>query len=253
MTEETSNNAMTPASRARQQALLEFAVSQSSAVFYIAELTGDTPTRFISANIETITGHSPGRLSGRGRLWFPPHSPGRSRRLQAPHRRCWQSEGALTHEYRFATASGEYLWFRDELSVVEGANEFIGCMVDVTPEKNAELSLRSTDDMIRGIIDALPLPVSMTRLSDRRVSCSKIRRCIKLFGDTPETAPQFIGVQRRLSRQSARRTNPSCTSDGAVDNFEMHFKHTGRPRLHRRHVEQDDRLSAVNGRWSRGW
>ena len=59
MTEETSNTAMAPASRARQQALLEFAVSQSSAVFYIAELTGDTPTRFISANVETITGHKP--------------------------------------------------------------------------------------------------------------------------------------------------------------------------------------------------
>ena len=59
MTEETSSSAMAPDSHARQQALLEFAVSQSSAVFYIAELHGVAPVRFISANIETITGHKP--------------------------------------------------------------------------------------------------------------------------------------------------------------------------------------------------
>ena len=43
----------------RRQALLEFVVAQSSVVFYIAELEGDTPIRFISSNVETITGHKP--------------------------------------------------------------------------------------------------------------------------------------------------------------------------------------------------
>ena len=223
MTEETSNSAMAPASRARQQALLEFAVSQSSAVFYIAELGGDTPIRFISANIETITGHKPEDFLADADYGFRHIHPDdleayRERIASLPRER------TLTHEYRFATASGDYLWFRDELSVVEAADEFIGCMVDVTPEKDAELRQRSADDMIRGIIEALPLPVSMTRLSDRRVLFEN-PAMHELFGDSPGTAPQVVGVNDVRPEERAAY-EAKLRDEGAVDNFEMHFKHT---------------------------
>ena len=222
MTEETSNSAIAPASRSRQQALLEFAVSQSSAVFYIAELSGDTPIRFISANIETITGHRPDDFLAEadyGYRHIHPDDLGPYKQRIADLAR----ERALTHEYRFATASGEYLWFRDELSVVEGADEFIGCMIDITPEKNAELRQRSTDDMIRGIIEALPLPVSMTRLSDRRVLFEN-PAMHDLFGDTPGTAPQVVGVNDVHPEERAAY-EAKLRDEGAVDSFEMHFRH----------------------------
>ena len=46
-----------PAADGLQQALLDFAVSHSPAIFYIGILEGDAPVRFISGNVEEITGH----------------------------------------------------------------------------------------------------------------------------------------------------------------------------------------------------
>ena len=37
-----------------RRALLDFAVSQSPAIFYVAEISGEQPVRFISDNVETI-------------------------------------------------------------------------------------------------------------------------------------------------------------------------------------------------------
>ena len=41
----------------KQDALLDYAISHSPAIFYIAELHGDRKVTFISPNIENITGH----------------------------------------------------------------------------------------------------------------------------------------------------------------------------------------------------
>ncbi|MGI9414227.1 MAG: hybrid sensor histidine kinase/response regulator [Hyphomicrobiales bacterium] len=217
-----SRTPTTPASRAQQQALLEFAVAQSSVVFYIAELDGDTATKFISSNIETITGHKPEGFLADADYGFRHIHP---EDLDAYKEgiASLRDEGALTHEYRFATSAGAYLWFRDELSVVEGGDEFIGCMVNITAEKDAEQRQRAADDMIRGIIEALPLPVSMTRLSDRRVLFEN-PAMYDLFGDSPDTAPQFVGSNDVYPRE---RTDyeAQLRDTGSVDRFEMHFKH----------------------------
>ena len=39
------------------QSLLDYAVSNSPVIFYIAEVGGLQPLKFISSNIEAITGH----------------------------------------------------------------------------------------------------------------------------------------------------------------------------------------------------
>ena len=46
-----------PGPRDRERILLDFAISQSSVIFYIVDLAGERPVKFISSNIEAITGH----------------------------------------------------------------------------------------------------------------------------------------------------------------------------------------------------
>lgn len=218
---------ITPVSDAQQRALLEFAVAQSSSVFYIASLSGDTPIRFISSNVETITGHKASdflREANYGyRFIHPDDMPGYQATLDL-----LKQQGAITHEYRFATASGDYLWFRDELRLLEaedGAPEFIGCMVNVTAEKNAERRQRDTDEMVRRVIDALPVPVSVTRVADRRVLFENPAMHV-MFKDTPETAPQFVGVND--VNPAERAEYERCLREtGSVDNFTMHFRRAG--------------------------
>ena len=98
----------------RERTLLDFAVSRSPAIFYIADLDGERGVTFISSNVEAITGHAPSAfLDDPGFAWrhiHPDDQAGYSRVLDD-----LPSQGDLVREYRLRSAAGDYLWFRDEL------------------------------------------------------------------------------------------------------------------------------------------
>lgn len=145
-----------------RRALLDFAVSHSPAIFYVAELGDKQPVRFISGNVETITGHKVSDFladAKYGREFVHPED------LPEYHLalRRLKRDGAITHEYRFAGADGEYRWFRDELRLVgedrKKAKEFVGCMIDISAEREAADKLRHAegvnDAIIRTAMDAI--------------------------------------------------------------------------------------------------
>lgn len=209
----------------RQQALLEFVVAQSSVVFYIADLDGDTPVRFISSNVETITGHKPSDFVSDPNFGLhcihPDDRAGYQKNIALLRER-----GQLTHEYRFEAASGDYLWFRDELRVLGSGNEgaeFVGSMLNITAERAAEDRQRDADEMIRRIIDALPIPVSMVRPSDRRVLFEN-PAMYSMMGDTPDTAPQIAGAND-ANPEERQEYERRLREDGKVDGFELQFRH----------------------------
>jgi len=141
----------------RQQILLDFAVAHSRVVFYIAELGGDKPVRFISGNVETLTGHRPGNfLSDRryGRRFVHPEDLGR----YASEMSRLGPEEAVSVRYRFATTDGVWLWFRDDVRLLpqeEGRpREFVGSMTDVTALVEAEQALRRTEALQRAVVES---------------------------------------------------------------------------------------------------
>jgi len=143
------------ASSGQQQALLNFAVSQSTAIFYIAALSGEQPIRFISANVERITGHKASAFIQEARFGrhhiHPDDIAGYDESIKA-----LLNHGSICHDYRFALASGEYRWFRDELRVIDlyDRDEFVGCMIDITAEKAAAQSLADAQALKTAIVDA---------------------------------------------------------------------------------------------------
>ncbi len=64
--------------------------------------------------------------------------------------------GALTHSYRFKSADGEWLWFRDELQLTKerhnGAAEFVGCMIEISAEIDAQQALSRSQAVHKAII-----------------------------------------------------------------------------------------------------
>jgi len=133
-------------------ALLDYAVRHSPAVFYIADLKGQRPVRFISDNVEQMTGHPPADFLasagfGRDRL----HPEDRAR-YEATVQRLPDS-GSARVEYRFRGADGQYLWVRDELRLLsDGEPGFVGCMLDITAEKSAEAQLRETSALVQTLM-----------------------------------------------------------------------------------------------------
>lgn len=141
----------------RHQALLDFAVSQSPAVFYIAALDGERPVRFISANVKALTGHPASAFLGEPRYGrehiHPEDLAGYDRALDR-----LREAGSLSHEYRFADASGEYRWFRDELKLIRegGREEFVGCMIDITETVEARAERERYARLLQDAVESMP-------------------------------------------------------------------------------------------------
>ncbi len=137
--------------------ILDFAVSRSPAIFYVADWDEVPYVTFISSNVETITGHSVSAFLddqdfGRGLL----HPDDREAYLRAV--RSLKTQGQACAEYRFQNSEGEYLWFRDDLRFSPGeggeADEVVGCMIDITRQKRAETSFKDAEALKSEIVDA---------------------------------------------------------------------------------------------------
>ncbi|MDX1512450.1 MAG: PAS domain S-box protein [Gammaproteobacteria bacterium] len=191
----------TEAASERGQTLLGFAVSQSPAIFYVADYGGDRPLHFISSNIETITGHAVASFQADpryGRRFV--HSDD----LQGYDETLDQlaERQSLSHEYRFRTIDGRWLWFRDELRLIRdqatGGAEFVGCMIDITAEKITQEKLLEVErgrehlsKLLDDAIDGLTSGFAIHDRNDRLIRCN--RAFARPFGLSPEA---LIGTSR---------------------------------------------------------
>ena len=181
----------TTAAAAQDGDLLALAVAHSPTVFYVAGIDGAQPIRFISGNIERLTGHAPAAFlaePGYGRLYIHPDDLEgyRQRLAKLPEVK------SSVHEYRFRCTDGSYRWFRDQITLCEGAEKgaggdagsFIGCMIDITAEKQDR-------DSLQDAVDSLESAFAISDRSGRLVLCN--RAFAEDFGSTPE---ELIGVPR---------------------------------------------------------
>jgi PAS domain S-box-containing protein len=202
----------------RQQALLDFAVSQSPAVFYIAALDGEKPIRFISANVEALTGHSPAAFLQEPRFGrrhiHPEDLPDYDRSLE--RLREW---GALAQKYRFATAAGDYRWFRDELRLIreEGREEFVGCMIDITAAVEAEAQRQRLADLLQDAVESLPNGFIILDADDRMVAAnSSLIQRHGFEADILAGTPLEEMVRNLVSRWRAFDGHPVTESGSSV-------------------------------------
>ena len=166
-----------------QQAWLAIAMARSPAIHYVAETTGGsglpTTLRFVSQNVETITGHPATAFLQDPALHFSCIHPD-DRAAYLDGLAAVADNGGCVREYRFAGQSGAYSRFRDELSRVEGAGDpmtFVGCMIDITSHKGAETVPPSGDGRLRPLVD----------LAARDLSDSELRHAWESLADAIES------------------------------------------------------------------
>ncbi|MGI9419160.1 MAG: PAS-domain containing protein [Geminicoccaceae bacterium] len=225
------------------QALLDFAVGQSPAIFYVSDTDGENPVRFISPNVEAITGHKPDAFlkdpNYRRRLIHPDDRPGLSE-IQAQ----LGKHGTQKLEYRFATRSGAYMWFRDEARIVEGSDgkQCVGCMVDVTAEKEALTRLEQAEahsgrtaapkengqhqshalELVRRVLDASPVPIRVTDPDDGRIlyeSPASTRAYGAPAGQAPDSA-----LAHYADRSDRARYIEALRESGQIDDREVRLR-----------------------------
>jgi len=76
-------------------------------------------------------------------------------------------------DYRLRTKSGEYRWFHARGQTVRGPDgrptRMAGSITDITERKRAEEAMRQGETQLRKILQAVPFPILISRLSDRHV------------------------------------------------------------------------------------
>jgi len=170
------NGSSTSLASDKRGALLDYAVSHSPAIFYVAEYRDERwVTFFISPNVETITGHKPAiftEQTGFGLTLVHPDD--LESYLKAV--KSLPTAGSASHEYRYRTSDGGYRWFRDDLRLTDtngpGSEQIVGCMLDITERKEAEQERLRALELLDGALERIPHGFALYDSADRLVRCN---------------------------------------------------------------------------------
>jgi PAS domain S-box-containing protein len=121
-------------------------------------LTG--PTAYMSPRIEGLTGHPPERFVESRDFWFSLVHPDDRARVEAAEEAANMASSYL-EEYRLVAADGRVVWVRDEAVHVPATERrpahWIGLIVDITREKEAETRVAEVEQRYRTLIEQLPI------------------------------------------------------------------------------------------------
>ncbi|MDD9904798.1 MAG: PAS domain S-box protein, partial [Rhodospirillaceae bacterium] len=208
------------------QSLLDYAVSNSPVIFYIAEVGGLQPLKFISSNIEAITGHDPemflNTVGARRNLIHPEDLPAFREAVNDLKARKPVYE-TFSHEYRFLCTDGNYVWFRDELTMSlteDGATQVIGCMIDITAEKESQAALERSEQRFQFIVEGSPLPVVVTDV-ETGAFLYESPAGTELLGRAADGKRDTVAMAHYGAFEDGRRLMEVLRRDGEVRDFDM--------------------------------
>jgi PAS domain S-box-containing protein len=122
-------------------------------------LTG--PIVYMSPRIEDLTGYPPDRFLASREFWFTLVHPDDLARVEAADELAEATSSSYVEEYRMVTADDRVIWIRDEAVHVTATDErsghWIGLIVEITREKEAEARAAEVEERYRTLIERLPI------------------------------------------------------------------------------------------------
>ncbi len=136
-------------------------VSSMPGVAYV-EAEGLTGTiAYMSPRIEDLTGYAPDRFLMSRDFWFTIVHPDDLARVEAAEGLADATSDPYIEEYRLMTADDRVIWVRDEAVHVAATEErpghWIGLIVEITREKEAEARATEVEQRYRTLIERLPI------------------------------------------------------------------------------------------------
>jgi two-component system, sensor histidine kinase and response regulator len=117
-------------------------------------------TMYMSPRVEGLTGHPPERFLDSRDFWFTLVHPDDRERVEAADEAA-NATSSYLEEYRLVTADDRVVWVRDEAVLVPATERrpahWIGLIVDITREKEAETRAAEVEQRYRTLIEQLPI------------------------------------------------------------------------------------------------
>ena len=182
-------------------------LSSVPVVTYVTDATDRLVTRWISKNVQTVSGYPPQRFLSEYSFWIDRiHPDDRDRVLDGMQE--LHHKKTCTSEYRWLHQDGSYHWFFDHISVkhgVQGAPQaFIGVWLDVTDRKQAEHALhrvleereRLSQELHDGVIQTL-YALGLSVEESQRLIREDAAKAVSLLDKTVATINLTISDLRR--------------------------------------------------------
>jgi PAS domain S-box-containing protein len=120
---------------------LQYLIDNTPAIIYATVPSGDFKMTFVSNNAYNVLGYRPEEMVADPNFWFDHIHPDDAPSIFSSLAQLFV-DGEKTYEYRFRTASGEFLWMHDRLRLIcddRGTPvEVIGALTDITVRKLME-------------------------------------------------------------------------------------------------------------------
>jgi PAS domain S-box-containing protein len=118
-------------------------------------------TLYMSPRVEALTGHPPERFLHAEDFWLTLVHPDDRQRVEGAEQTASATASSYLEEYRLVTADGRVVWVRDEAVLVPATEQrpahWIGLMVNITREKEAETRAAEVEQRYRTLIERLPI------------------------------------------------------------------------------------------------
>ena len=120
---------------------LQYLIDNTPAIIYATVPSGDFKMTFVSNNAYNVLGYRPEEMVADPNFWFDHIHPDDAPSIFSSLAQLFV-DGEKTYEYRFRTASGEFLWMHDRLRLIYDDRgtpvEVIGALTDITVRKLME-------------------------------------------------------------------------------------------------------------------
>lgn len=180
------------------QVRFEYLLASSPAIIYTTLASGSYACTYVSENIRSIMGFSPGEMTTDAKCWPDQLHPDDAERVLSELGPLIE-QGGGTVEYRFRHRNGHYVWIQDTFKVVYEETkssskqwpsnvsrplELVGAWADITKRKEAEQAALSANDQLQETKRSLSRLIESS--PDAIISTDKAG-CIVLFNEGAET------------------------------------------------------------------
>src|SRR5688572_17349588 len=136
-------------------------VEQVPTVTYICDFDESVSVRYISPQIEVLTGYPAERWTDDPHFWVSVLHPEDREWVPEEMARCTRDEIPVDFEYRFVAADGSVVHVLDQETIVRDCDERAiysqGVLVDVTELRRTEARLRASEAQMSTIVESAPM------------------------------------------------------------------------------------------------